>query len=281
MLSSVRAAMVAFGIAALVSCGGTRTDKAADFPTEPKSGTVFNKLYRPAGDGPFPAVVLLHTCGGLGPHVHAWGQKLQDWGYVALVVDSFTPRGQTVVCGNWSVSVDQVADDALAAMDRLRTFPFVKQNEIGVMGFSYGAMAALRLASQGYEHKHHPAGATFQAAVALYPYCTSSGGQFGAARYRQDNLYDDITTPTLIVIGDVDNESPALLCTGKGQVLAAKGEPISVVVLPGATHAFDLAELGNRELRKPEGPVYRYNPEATEKAGTLSRDFFDKHLRAN
>ena len=281
-MSAARAAMLAFGIAALVSCGGTTGSKTSEFPAEAKSGTVFNKLDRPAGDGPFPAVVLLHTCGGLGPHVHAWGQKLQDWGYVALVVDSFTPRGQKVVCGNFGVSVDQVADDALAAMDRLRTFPFVKQDEIGVMGFSYGAMAALRLASQGYAHKHHPTGPTFRAAVALYPYCTPSGGQAGA-QYRgvQDNLYDDITTPTLILIGDADNETPALLCGGKGQILAAKGEPISVVVLPGATHAFDLAELGGRGLRKPEGPVYRYNPEATEKAGTLSREFFDKHLRAN
>jgi dienelactone hydrolase len=275
-----RAAVVVLGVVALASCGGTGTNKAIDFPVEAKPGTVFNSLYRPSGDGPFPAVVLLHTCGGLGPHVHAWAQKLQDWGYVALVVDSFTPRGKRVVCGNWSVTVDQVADDALAALDRLRTFPYVKQDEIGVMGFSYGAMAALRLASQGYQRDHHPTGPAFQAAVALYPYCTSSGGQT-AAQYRdvQNNLYDDITTPTLILVGEADNEAPALLCTVKTRRLAALGEPISVTVFPGATHAFDLAELGGRELRKPEGYVYRYNPEATAAAGTLSRDFFDRYLR--
>src|SRR5580704_7268540 len=97
--SSARAAAMAFVIVALASCARTGSDKAADFPAEAKPGTVFNALYRPSGGGPFPAVVLLHTCAGLGPHVHAWARKLQDWGYVALVVDSFTPRGNGVVCG--------------------------------------------------------------------------------------------------------------------------------------------------------------------------------------
>jgi dienelactone hydrolase len=277
---AVRAAAIALVAVALAACARTGGDKAADFPAEAKAGTVFNSLYRPSGDGPFPAVVLLHTCGGLGPHVHAWARKLEGWGYVALVVDSFTPRGKGVVCGNWSVTVDQVADDALAALDRLRRFSFVKRDGIGVMGFSYGAMAALRLASQGYQRDHHPTGPAFQAAVALYPYCTSSGGPT-AAQYRsiQDNLYDDIATPTLILVGEADNEAPATLCTIKTRRLAALGEPISVTVFPGATHAFDLAELGGREVRKPEGYVYRYDPDATAAAGTLSHAFFDKYLR--
>jgi dienelactone hydrolase len=47
-------------------------------------------LYRPDGPGPFPAVVALHGCGGIGPHLHRWAQTLQQWGYVALLVDSFS-----------------------------------------------------------------------------------------------------------------------------------------------------------------------------------------------
>ena len=49
---------------------------------------------RPDGEGPFPAVVLLHTCGGLGPHVAVdWPRFLSGIGYVALAVDSFGSRG--------------------------------------------------------------------------------------------------------------------------------------------------------------------------------------------
>src|SRR6266511_194461 len=49
-------------------------------------------LVRPAGEGPFPAVVQLHGCGGLQAQSYRWARWLADRGYVALVVDSFGPR---------------------------------------------------------------------------------------------------------------------------------------------------------------------------------------------
>ena len=49
---------------------------------------------KPEGSGPFPAVVLLHGCGGWTEAVRqeraAWFTNL---GYVALAVDSFATRG--------------------------------------------------------------------------------------------------------------------------------------------------------------------------------------------
>ena len=51
-------------------------------------------LYRPAGAGPFPAIVLAHTCGGVGEHTEMWARRLVGWGYVVVVPDSFGPRGR-------------------------------------------------------------------------------------------------------------------------------------------------------------------------------------------
>jgi dienelactone hydrolase len=45
---------------------------ATSFPAAPTPKTAFHSLYRPDGPGPFPAVVLLHTCAGLRPHVLGW-----------------------------------------------------------------------------------------------------------------------------------------------------------------------------------------------------------------
>src|SRR5712664_2551226 len=56
------------------------------------------ELFAPAGAGPFPAVVVLHGCSGVVRHDRIWGQQLTAWGYVAIVVDSFRPRGVTTVC---------------------------------------------------------------------------------------------------------------------------------------------------------------------------------------
>jgi dienelactone hydrolase len=54
---------------------------------------VSGHLYRPDGRGPFPAMALFHGSTGVLPYHHRWAEWLATEGYVALVVDSFTPRG--------------------------------------------------------------------------------------------------------------------------------------------------------------------------------------------
>jgi hypothetical protein len=58
------------------------------------------QLYQPAGGGPFPAVVFLHGCAGIDPVQGHWAYRLQQWGYVVLLVDSFGPRGVTNLCAS-------------------------------------------------------------------------------------------------------------------------------------------------------------------------------------
>lgn len=51
-------------------------------------------LAKPPGEGPFPAVALLHTCGGLTSVTTLdWPEYLTGLGYVTLSVDSFGSRG--------------------------------------------------------------------------------------------------------------------------------------------------------------------------------------------
>ncbi|HSU07136.1 MAG TPA: hypothetical protein VLI93_16360, partial [Acetobacteraceae bacterium] len=89
-------------------------------------------LRQPAGDGPFAAVVLLHGCGGGADKLdRTWGARLQDWGYVAVTVDSFGPRGITTAC---NVSPDRQLD-AYGALRLLAKNPAVDSNRIAVMGF--------------------------------------------------------------------------------------------------------------------------------------------------
>src|SRR5262245_32309162 len=55
-------------------------------------------LTKPAGDGPFPAVVILHDCSGLGPRSSGapwrWSSELTAWGFVTIWPDSFSTRGR-------------------------------------------------------------------------------------------------------------------------------------------------------------------------------------------
>lgn len=235
-------------------------------------------LRRPAGDGPFPAVVLLSTCAGVSGHLYDWADRLQAAGYVALVVDSFGPRGVVNNCDYWGVSLDDVAGDALAARHYLRTLPFVDGGRIGAMGFSYGAMAGLRLASGGYMERATPPGDGFQAIVAVYPFCTPISP---APQYRalQNNLYDDIKTPLLILIGGDDNETDPVECAAKAGRLVAKGEPVSYHVYPGVTHSFDDRRLGDQQRVSRGRYIYRYDKAATDDAAERMRQFFGQYLK--
>src|SRR5687768_13660040 len=55
------------------------------------------ELYQPVGSGPFGAVILLHDCDGPSEHHRTWAKRLQDWGYVALLIDTFGYRRITEV----------------------------------------------------------------------------------------------------------------------------------------------------------------------------------------
>ena len=62
-------------------------------------------LYRPKGDGPHPAVVALHGCGGLAdskgnlyPQYQAWADHLMGAGFAVLFPDSFAGRGMSAQC---------------------------------------------------------------------------------------------------------------------------------------------------------------------------------------
>jgi dienelactone hydrolase len=51
-------------------------------------------LARPAGEGPFPAIIVLHNCAGVGAHTYDWARRIGGWGYVTLVPDSSGSRGE-------------------------------------------------------------------------------------------------------------------------------------------------------------------------------------------
>ena len=59
---------------------------------------VIGYMAKPPGPGPFPAVVLLHGCGGFHSLMLSWADRLARFGYTALAVDSFGPRGIDEQC---------------------------------------------------------------------------------------------------------------------------------------------------------------------------------------
>lgn len=89
------------------------------------------ELFQPAGPGPFPAMVVLHPCTGMGPHTRNWARRLAAWGYVAIAVDSFRPRSVQNTCTHGTdVPPALQAADGFAAAD-YSSLPNVRDDRIG------------------------------------------------------------------------------------------------------------------------------------------------------
>ena len=212
--------------AALAGCAATRPGLQITLPA-PGGGSeqIPVTVSKPDGPGPFPAIVMMHDCSGLGPASSGaparWAAELVERGYVVAIPDSFTPRGWVDgVCTNPSPRRAEVgpfrrARDAHAALAFVRALPYVDGRRVGLMGGSHGGSTAL--ASMGSPG--------FAAAVALYPRC-------GSGAYRT-------TAPLLILIGEKDDWTPAEPCRKLAEAALAAGQPVSITIYPGAHHSFD------------------------------------------
>jgi dienelactone hydrolase len=192
-----------------------------------------DSVYRPVGEGPFPAVILLHGCAGVRSKDMRWAEAFREQGYVAVVVDSLSGRGITSradrrkVCLGLDLWGSTRAGDLLASLEYVRALPFVDRTRIAVVGWSHGAWAALDFLASA------PVNAVsgVRAVVAFYPYC----GMASVAHWR--GLRTDV--PLLMLLAEADR----MISTGDCLRLAAdetgRGHHVTTKVYPEVGHVFD------------------------------------------
>ena len=232
-----------------------------EMPTGAPATTIEGYLSKPDGSGPFAAVVYLHGCSGLSESTRKRiAELMTEWGYVSLAVDSFATRGIKESCDQ--PMPDRQAD-ALGALLYLSKLALVDPKRIAVLGFSQGGVAALQLAST------HPVGLfaipdelKFRAAVAYYPFCSVAT--------------DQLTIPTVILIGELDDWTPAKNCERWMEQRAGKGAPVKLVIYPGAYHAFTAAAF--RDGTRSYGHWLKYDADAAQLSILEVHDFLATEL---
>jgi dienelactone hydrolase len=232
-----------------------RGETIAPEPTTELSG----ELFRPPGAGPFPAIVWLHSCLGRlhddEPHI---ADQFVSQGYALLFVDSFAPRGIKRACAPNYVAVDRLSD-AVGALDYLATREFIRSDRIAVVGVGLGGGVALASARDGAVETLSER--RFAAAVAYYPVCTD----------------DTFVAPTLVLVGELDEVTPARRCQQMITAQTERGIRTRLAVYTGAYHWFNQRRAAN----KPE--MYQrhwteYSATADEAALRDISEFLRQHV---
>jgi dienelactone hydrolase len=181
---------------------------------------------------------------------------------VTLTVDSFGPRGLSNTCGNGAPV--PLAFDAHRALNFLTQQPSVDPARVAAVGFSQGGWLALSSVERGPIEQI--AKNKFRAAIAFYPHCLG--------------FKDNMTVPTLVLIGELDDWALAEECRnmveGRDDYGISRhrgdGVPIKLIVYPGAYHAFDAARPTPATLF---GHHLEFNQAAMDGSIEAVREFLD------
>ncbi|WP_298272900.1 dienelactone hydrolase family protein [uncultured Bradyrhizobium sp.] len=230
------------------------------FPSADGKTEIVGYLFKPQTPGRHPAIVLLHGRGGpystnvnrdctlvsrtdpstdcnangLSRRHMMWGQFWADHGYVALLPDSFGPRGKAHGFGRFTHGDPDRVDvnektvrplDAEGALTWLRSQKDVIGDRIFLQGWSNGGSTALNVMQ-----RQGAATSGYRAALVLYPGC-------GPAALLAQTL--ESAAPITMLLGADDEEVSPARCQDVAHRSIAAGSKIDVVVYPGATHDFD------------------------------------------
>jgi len=193
-------------------------------------------LFLPEGasaENPVPGMVILHGSGGIKPgREMEYGQFLADHGIAGFVVNYYAPRGVTEETP-YMVAVIAVTEfdaitDAYGALALLCSHPAIDAENIGVMGFSYGGIAARFSLDERIRQVLAPDIPPFALHVDYYGPC-----------FQNLNTPHTTGAPLLCLRGDDDASNELPLCERREQELREAGSLVETHIFPGAGHAWE------------------------------------------
>ncbi len=236
--------------------------------------SISNAVFQPKGKGPFPAVVLGHTCGGVAvPHIRERMQELLDAGYAVLALDSFGPRDISNCRTQSKILATATVMDAYGALDHLSKLPMIDPSRIYFSGYSWGGWAAPLLASP-QSAEAFGSKLRYRAVVSNYGFCVS---QRNANSPRYYPLQRDVDRPLLVLMAGEDKEGKPSDCLPLLEEIKAAGKPVHWHLYENTYHAWDQVRAGEYTITTGWGETnpYRYSKEATVDSTKRMLNFFD------
>ena len=244
-------------------------------------------LRLPAGEGRFPAVVILHGSGGVDGRGQLYADALTAAGIASLEVDMWAARGISNRDGVARRPALRLAmPDVYGALHFLANHPRVDANNVGVMGLSFGAVLSIYTASNQVGRLYGVDGRDFRAALPIYPVCWA----FEPGAIGFDFVGNEFPRmPLLLLIGDrddldADGGASCRNLLARGSIEARNRAAIHVY--PGATHGWESLR-GASSYHDPAAARGRGGMVNIERNDAVTRDsiqraviFFQENLRA-
>jgi carboxymethylenebutenolidase len=214
-------------------------------------GSVSGHLARPAGSGPWPALVVIQEWWGLDQQTRSIADRFAGVGYLSFAPDLFHGELAQLGDGEKAMALTQkyspgAVAELQAVYDALKAHPDCS-GKVGSVGFCFGGRMSLALGL----------------ARPLDAVCTFYGG-------GMQQLFDrlgDLKAPMLGLFGDADQSIPVGTVEQFDKLLDRIGVEHEIKVYPNSGHAF---------FRDTDPNVYR--PEAAKDAWERVTKFLAKNL---
>src|SRR5687768_11408771 len=209
-------------------------------------------LAQPSGQGPFPAVLVIHENRGLNPYIEDVARRAAVEGFVALAPDGLAPLGGYPGNDDDGRALQAKLDQAKLRTDMLNSAKFLKAHKLstgklGATGFCWGG------------------GTVNYLAVALGPDLHAAAPFYGAA--AETAGVAKIKAPILAHLAENDARINEMYPSFE-QALKAASVRHEIHVYPGTQHGFH------------NDSTPRYNEAAAKLAWQRTVAFFKKNLSA-
>lgn len=223
---------------------------------ETPDGPIEALLDVPAGQGPWPGIVVVHDAFGYGSDKESTSARIARAGFVAITPNMYSRGGRvrciTRVLRELQTQRGRAFDDILAARDHLKSMPECT-GSVGIAGFCMGGQFALLLSPKGFG---------------------ASAPFYGVPLPKDLSETLDGACPVVASFGRRDP-------IGKGaperlrEIVDEKGITADIKAYPDAGHSF-ANKLPAQPLLRVAG--FGYNEAATEDAFRRVFAFFGEHL---
>ena len=213
------------------------------------SGRMRGYMVKPAGDGPFPAVLVIHENRGLNPYIEDVARRAAVEGFVALAPDGLEPVGGYPGNDDDGKALQRGLDGAKLRTDFLNSAKFLKSHalstgKLGATGFCWGGGTVNYLAVE--------MGSDLSAGVPFYGAAPRSG-------------VENIKAPLMVQYAENDPRINAMRA-GFAEALKANNVQFEMHTYPGTRHGFH------------NNSTPRYNEAAAKLAWDRTIAFFKKNL---